>query len=760
MRNMWKAFKDWLERRYQQKAGAKIDRLTEQLDAAKKVYANLRNKRDAQRKQLVAIRRLRRSLAKTKGQKIFHDIKHELQSVQPDVQREFAGLCFIDSAYNQCVSWLRNLMGNSIWAAAGIGSIVSIMQVFETRMRARIDAAELTLNTATSNYLSQKAAKTITPLERKVKNSDFLFFRADRLGWMWPYRLSRQMSIIVSGIIAAISTGIALLSKDGGLARLAFIAGLSSIPVLSQLVLAPIVWIKGRAQAKFENKVWDRNKNNLNVLLGEAVSLSNLAFKNAAQKQWADSVAGKDVLNKYKAELGKLLAVPSILSSGIGLGLLMYNLFLNKNMDVGTAVALWTSCTGFMMSSMSILGNAITLRNLRQVMVDRYKGLQASKVYDLTYGHESLADEKEINAICLDHISYHHRFKSGERRCGQKGNNIAFVSDETIFVEPGITIVGGETGVGKTTLFNVLRKIDDVDGGCIAIGHKEGNSFTGTKLTDVKEGELGNLIGVSVSAADFRALDEQTVLDIAKMQNPNVSDLAVQKLAEMMNMGDKLYSETGAPRTYNSLSDGERRRILLIQALLSDKKILILDEPTTGVDAGTADLMMEVIDAVLTAEGKDRIVFLTTHRPEQIRNLHVNNRALELSRRSSDRTPVLRTYPLETPEDVDSYIKLCNGRVVDFDRKKLREDAAIVVAEMRKVMESEKAGEIKYEAVKYDKEKEEKMAALDLMKSNSMAWLFLGLFGKGFKRHPNMRNKLANQGKASKPKGKEKTSSP
>ena len=772
LKDIWKAFWAAHDRRRQKRMARKIEKMDRQIERLKvaaeaaekncealKVDRNIEEipAKDRFRVQMARLKRgwLTRRLAETQDQQTFQKLSKEMYAVEPEVQRSFKRATFFDVSGKEILGWISNYMRSSVLAAIGIGLAHSFQSLIGTNVTNKIETGRLTLNTAISSYFSQKAAKTMTPLERKFKDSDFIFRRADRIGWFWPWRLTQQVQRTVALLVAAVSAGIALLTPGGSLHRLGLLAGLATIPILPQLVIAPWLWIKKRGQNTAENKVWDRNKKNLNVLLGEAVLLNPQAFNNASQKQLVDALVGNDVLKKYKKELGWLQAVPSILASLVSLGVLSYAL-LYQHMGIGTSVSMWTSCTGFMSASLSLLTQGLTLLSIKQSLLDHYADLQASKVYELTYGRESLDNGKEINAICLDKISYKHRFRSEEKR-GQKGNGVAFVSDETIFIEPGITIVGGETGIGKTTLFNVLRQIDDVDGGCIAVGHKNGDSFSGTKLTELKKGELGNLIGVSVSAADFHALDEQTVLDIAKMQNPGVSDLAVQTLADMLNMGDKLYSETGEPRTYNSLSDGERRRVLLIQALLSDKMVTILDEPTTGVDAATAALMMKVIDVVSGAAGKNRFILITSHDPKQYLYLRVNPYALELHKRKSDGIPVLETYPVKTPEDMKNYIELCNNRVVEIDKKNLPENAAIVVQEMRKASSLKEEEKKNYKPVEYDKEKAEQETMDRLTKSNVAAWLVMAVLGRlFFRKRSNMRGKLAEKKKGSKTKGKEK----
>ena len=81
------------------------------------------------------------------------------------------------------------------------------------------------------------------------------------------------------------------------------------------------------------------------------------------------------------------------------------------------------------------------------------------------------------------------------------------------------------------------------------------------------------------------------------------------ELAELLDFSDLL------GRTVGKLSGGQRRRIDIARALLHDPKILILDEPTTGLDPQTRRLLWDVITQL--RREKHMTVFLTTHYMEE-----------------------------------------------------------------------------------------------------------------------------------------------
>ena len=80
-------------------------------------------------------------------------------------------------------------------------------------------------------------------------------------------------------------------------------------------------------------------------------------------------------------------------------------------------------------------------------------------------------------------------------------------------------------------------------------------------------------------------------------------------LAKKLDFSDLL------KRTVGKLSGGQRRRIDIARALIHDPKILILDEPTTGLDPQTRSILWDVINDL--RKNEDMTVFLTTHYMEE-----------------------------------------------------------------------------------------------------------------------------------------------
>lgn len=112
-------------------------------------------------------------------------------------------------------------------------------------------------------------------------------------------------------------------------------------------------------------------------------------------------------------------------------------------------------------------------------------------------------------------------------------------------------------------------------------------------------------------------------------QNPLYEDMYVREyLAFMARLGkvsgeriDEVVSETGltpeAHKKIGQLSKGYRQRVGLCQALLQNPKLLILDEPTTGLDPNQLD----DIRALIRRLGQDRMIILSTHILQEVQKM-------------------------------------------------------------------------------------------------------------------------------------------
>ena len=162
----------------------------------------------------------------------------------------------------------------------------------------------------------------------------------------------------------------------------------------------------------------------------------------------------------------------------------------------------------------------------------------------------------------------------------------------------------GVNGAGKSTTINIMCGQLAKDAGSVHIG--------GLDLDADPDGikrSLGVVFQNSVLDKDLSVLDNLQ----SRAALYGISGRAFrERLAELAKLLD---FEALLKRPVGKLSGGQRRRIDIARALLHKPKILILDEPTTGLDPQTRSLLWQVVGDLRRNEGMT--VFLTTHYMEE-----------------------------------------------------------------------------------------------------------------------------------------------
>jgi ATP-binding cassette, subfamily B, multidrug efflux pump len=177
--------------------------------------------------------------------------------------------------------------------------------------------------------------------------------------------------------------------------------------------------------------------------------------------------------------------------------------------------------------------------------------------------------------------------------------------------EPGqVLAIVGPTGAGKTTLINLLSRFYDVGAGRIAVD--------GMDIRDLKIDDLRTSMGVVLQEPFFFAATIRENLLYARQDATEEQMISAAKTANahyfvsrLPEGYDTMLSERG-----NNLSQGERQLLGIARAILSDPRILILDEATSSVDSLTESHIQEGLIQLM----KGRTSFIIAHRLSTIRN--------------------------------------------------------------------------------------------------------------------------------------------
>jgi subfamily B ATP-binding cassette protein MsbA len=173
-----------------------------------------------------------------------------------------------------------------------------------------------------------------------------------------------------------------------------------------------------------------------------------------------------------------------------------------------------------------------------------------------------------------------------------------------VVVEPGEHIgIVGRTGSGKSTLVSLIPRFYDPDFGAVLLDG-----------VDVREFELASLRRQVSLVLQDPVLFYGTILDNIRYGNPDAPLERVWEAAEAAHVTEFLDSTPEGMLTIlgeraANLSGGQRQRIAIARAMLRDAPILILDEPTAGLDRDAEALVLDGL-ARLTA---GRTTFVISH---------------------------------------------------------------------------------------------------------------------------------------------------
>ena len=287
---------------------------------------------------------------------------------------------------------------------------------------------------------------------------------------------------------------------------------------------------------------------------------------------------------------------------------------------IGTSLVLWFGARMVLegdLSAGSLIVFMLYLGKMYKPMQDLSKMTDAYAKASVGYERirEVLATEREVadlpgarparrfrGRVEFENVYFHYE------------ENSPVLRGVTLRIEPGQTAaLVGPTGAGKTTIVSLIPRFYDPVSGVVRIDAQDVRRFTQKSLRQQISFVLQETL-----------LFHGPIWNNIAYGKPGASRAEIYRAAELANAHefidrmpkgyDTLVGERGV-----TLSGGQRQRIAIARAVIRDSPILILDEPSSGLDAASEKLVFEALDRLM--EGKTSIVI--AHRLSTIRRADV-----------------------------------------------------------------------------------------------------------------------------------------
>ena len=245
----------------------------------------------------------------------------------------------------------------------------------------------------------------------------------------------------------------------------------------------------------------------------------------------------------------------------------------------------------------SSFGPVVALSNLSNTLLQTFAC--AERLFDLIDEEPHVEEVLEGHAVNGDSISYEDVTFSYPNRKEKIFDNTS------VHIEKGDKIaLIGESGIGKSTFVKLMMRFWDVNEGKIKLDNK-----------DIKEVATDSIRSSQTLVSQETYLFNESILENIKIGNIKASKEEVVKAAKMASIHEFIESlpkgyDTKVGELGGNLSSGEKQRIGLARAFLSDGDVLILDEPTSNLDTLNEGEILKSIKE----NCEDKTIVLISHR--------------------------------------------------------------------------------------------------------------------------------------------------
>ncbi|PXV96139.1 ATP-binding cassette subfamily B protein [Lachnotalea glycerini] len=490
--------------------------------------------------------------------------------------------------------YIKNKDRNGLLQLGTFAAIINIMLVLFIKLRMYIMAE-----------VSNKVLLTIREeLYSHIQTLSFHFFDSRPTGKILARIigdvnslkevLSNSVTTLIPDFITISSVVIIMFIKNWRLA----LAALSSLP----LMIIGVWVIQKKAHTRWQ--IFRKKGSNVNAFVHEDISGMYIIQSFGAEEETQENF--EQLLGEYRESFIDAVKFADAFGSvidfcwGIGTLALYYvgvKMIGSDRVAVGTLIAFGTYISMFWHP-------VLNLSNFYNQLITNIAG--AERIFEIMDTKADITDDSDV--MNLPPIKGEVEFK---KVSFEYDENSKVLENVSFCVKTGETIaLVGPTGAGKSTIVNLISRFYDIQKGIITVD--------GYDVKKISIESLRNQMGImtqdnflfSGSVKDnirYGKLDatEEEVIKAAKAVN------AHEFIMEMENGYDTILKERGA-----GLSVGQKQLLAFARTMISEPKILILDEATSSIDTHTELLVQEGIETLL----KGRTSFVIAHRLSTIQN--------------------------------------------------------------------------------------------------------------------------------------------
>ena len=403
----------------------------------------------------------------------------------------------------------------------------------------------------------------------------------------------RVISPLVGALVVIIVVLVGLSVLDLSLALM-----LSGIMLATLLILPPLFYRAGKATGENLTALRGQYRQQLTSWLQGQAELTIFGASQRYREQLENTELSWHEAQRRQSDLSAVSQAVMLTISGAAVIIMLWFASgdVGGNTEPGALIALFVFCALAAFEALAPVTGAF--QHLGQVIASATRVTQLTDCQpEVTFPATRTAVPRQVS-VALSDVSFSY---PGQPQRALESLSVSIAAGEHVAIL-------GRTGCGKSTLLQLLTRAWDPQQGEIRLKDRPLSSYA--------EADLRSLISMVPQRVH---LFSATLRDNLLLASPQASDEVLSATLERVGL-EKLLDENGLNAWLGEggrqLSGGELRRLAIARALLHDAPLVLLDEPTEGLDASTESQILDLLNEVM----KGKTLLMVTHRLRGLEN--------------------------------------------------------------------------------------------------------------------------------------------